>query len=811
MSFVQFPPPHTNPLDVDNQKFGLGTSGTRVSPTDAGSHIQKVDQVGVEALSQNNTSNPGSDSAKVFKELPKGLVAQQRTSRPAEDEQQNYVRLYDAGTAINSCQRVKTKLEEYNQEGNVSTTTVAENSSKEPSPRIFRFKISAPEDLVAGNMYLRDEIQGRVISNFSRLNLVVTPCDKKLLGGEKVLTILKKHGLIDEGDFLIVEKFLDSSTFDAVFKDITDTDQIQHIRDILYCIEYRSRSSSISLRLTRTNILLPRVLVEMSQGQISMEVAQALLTRLGIVRLNKKPEPLINLETGELDLNESLLSSGKYSFVLTQPDASTLDQTALEALHNKEFDKLTQPKVELIKKNKEIQRKIIKLLKPFFAFVRPSFVRTFLSTLEKDHPIVPFGLYNWFFEVNGWDNKWSRELWRKEPHPLFWVDLATLNDASKPLRVKRCSYLDLAIDEEETVKHSFDNLMDKIHRYLKKTLKDMEAAGTHPKKEDFEKLILKQEGDIKKSKASLILNLEEEFKKIKHVIEMFVTFSRQVFALTSPVKYKVEWDLADVTVNENLSLEKNLSFSRRVEFTSHGSERKDLTYFSTEKEKDSVLERWQNIARVSKLSDAALAGYCIKLYSEGSVDIDPNIKNFLVPLVVLLLGKEPALDNASVVSNFLLLKSVEMGVCSFQEALKTMPMIPQGAVSAKQFLLHVTSRPLDFFSGVQYKKSKTIKPSYFLTHSESVVGRAEEWIERYDDVITICVRCCTKMLQAGDYWKEADPEIVKLQEILEGLLSRKIPFSELAEVLKNEAFFFDDEDLVGEWALRNFVKLHPLY
>ena len=192
------------------------------------------------------------------------------------------------------------------------------------------------------------------------------------------------------------------------------------------------------------------------------------------------------------------------------------------------------------------------------------------------------------------------------------------------------------------------------------------------------------------------------------------------------------------------------------------SNRSDLVYFSSDDNEESVASRWKSLCLQHSFSDCQLADYLLLLYQGDR--IPDGLIPFLSFLMILLLGKEPAYDSASFAANFILLFSVKLGVHTFKEALGRMPMIPQGAIAAKQFLLHVSGKPLDALARVQYKNKKQVPESIFLPTSTSFLGSADDWIQVYDDVATTALECCRHL-----FFQDLDlenPYLLQLQTAL---------------------------------------------
>lgn len=287
--------------------------------------------------------------------------------------------------------------------------------------------------------------------------------------------------------------------------------------------------------------------------------------------------------------------------------------------------------------------------------------------------------------------------------------------------------------------------------------------------------------------------LEKKFNQFEAVILNYLKLLSEEYQIKNPVTICITWIVQGIEITETMEITKTCAITRRVlcPKTSE-SNRSDLVYFSSDDNEESVASRWKSLCLEHSFSDCQLADYLLLLYQGDR--IPDGLMPFLSFLMILLLGKEPAYDSASFAANFILLFSIKLGVHTFKEALGRMPMIPQGAIAAKQFLLHVSGKPLDALARVQYKNKKQVPESIFLPTSTSFLGSADDWIQVYDDVATTALECCRRL-----FFQDLDlenPYLLQLQTAL-NLLEKDeleiwdIPiclrlFSERKELVKNQ-------------------------
>lgn len=335
--------------------------------------------------------------------------------------------------------------------------------------------------------------------------------------------------------------------------------------------------------------------------------------------------------------------------------------------------------------------------------------------------------------------------------------LHTLNNnglsATRPLLIdlKKSSN-----DHEELIQfiHQLPNYFDAADRsvidecmknILEKTKKAFETCRALvkeiPTDEQFEKMVENSETISRLEKAIAEKeNLLRKFNENKETIFHYLKEAVVPCNLNKPITLTILWDVRGTEVEERLEISKTCKVARRVFCPNTEGQREDLVYRSSNPSEKTVVSEWKALCGEYSLSDSELATKLLSLH-RGEI-IEEPLRPFLSFLVVLLLGKEPAYDTASIPSNFIILSSVALGIRSFEEALESMPMIPQGAVAAKQYLLHVSRQPLDALARIQYKDKKQVKESSFLPTSSTFLGSADSWITVYDSVATTAIECC---------------------------------------------------------------------
>lgn len=428
------------------------------------------------------------------------------------------------------------------------------------------------------------------------------------------------------------------------------------------------------------------------------------------------------------------------------------------------------------KQGQAIKDHIKDLLEPFSKWVSATFLENFQKKLESQRLVYGSSLINFY--------DWCEAEWRKE-----------INNRLEEYYKNRSS------QEFQDTLYGFDQCTDEIYCFIRDHVQQLnKKLESSSKKEDYNRLWLEHEAHLRQIEgASLDL---DAFNQYNHIVDVFLRFSALDITFDRTTEFMAKWVLDGVTISEKFILEKSAALTRRV-FT---VDQNDLPYLSKQSP-NSVIKQWSALAAKYNLTDQQLANYCLEFYSKGHIEAHQEIKEFVAFLVILLLEKETALDKASLLANFILLYSVKLDLQSFKKALKTMPLIPGGAVAIKQFILHITQRDLDCVAWVE--PSKKLESNYFLTCQKDFVGPAEEWIDKYDDVTTMAVECCVELLAQSPLLSEADPEIAELKHLLEELYgdSLPIPVEDLPKALAEEGHLMDFEDKVGAWVLKYMFNI----
>lgn len=601
----------------------------------------------------------------------------------------------------------------------VSFTQLVESSvvRLDPNQATHVFTLASSADLLRGNLAISIMLEDIIFNAISSNPNYAAYCYKiqssdfreiKEIPNHKIQAILKQCGITDDQGKVLARGSLTQQMTTALTAAVENAEIRKRIIDILYCIVFRSEREMIRLRLTGSKFLDPRLLSQMSQGQITIEEANLILSCVGI-KVKNIGSLVCDSRTGEYDLDllaklrkennpPSLCFIDPSSIKLQTPSKINLEEIlhqtntlaeATEALAGLTYQKLT-PILGLIKVQCH------------------EYVRQQIVEGGTDHTY----LRKLIFEPRYFE-KFFKENSSPENGEAITICFAEI----RQFLASRLETLDQFIDQLPNQK---SNLEDCLTFELEKRLQDAFSAKDR---------------------------LSRKFEEYKHIIKQFLIFSQQTFELNQFYPYQIRWKMDGIEVKETITLEKSCSIFRRLDFpVSKKDERPDLPYF--DKEGDSVEKRWRSICQECKLSDAQLANRFFSLYINGTLDKNenPKIKEFLVPLIILLMGKEPAMDRSSLAANFILLLAVRFGIISFSQALKDMPMIPQGAISAKQFLLYMSGHPLDTISGVQFKKDpRRVLPSYFLPTVATFVGTANDWAEKYDGVATFAVKCCQRL------------------------------------------------------------------
>lgn len=749
-------------------------------------------------------------------------------------KQGNYPRLYDKGASIIQHPLVQTQLKAF------SLLQPTQKVKENGSPCLqYTFSVSTPEAILAGNLHVDEMIRKttfaeiRANPKYAEYNLKVTDGDFR--GVNVKIDIIKdallKSHFIDAEGFLRDDAITNPIKLGSLKEEFKNDMIFNQVLDVLRCVQYRSTDHAIMRRLIDAKLLDSQILAEMSNGKISPEMARGLLARLA-VKDPKKNYPVLNLSTG--DYNQDIVNKirkEQYPGLKLTKENPALDHHTWEEAYGEEMEKLLEPNSLYFREVQSVKNRIMGLLKPFFPYVSAGFVSTFKKELDHETILGSCNtLYNRFFEPDGWERQWAK---RMQSHPTSIQALDLSCAGIRQLSTSRPnSYLDLAVDHAESlnaklkeplmsrdekddqVREKFENNSSKIHRFLRKILPKLHEKAMEVFSEErwskYDDLHLKYEALRKKIDSDKIDDLEKIFQENKHILHLFLRYSTESFRLEKALKYQIVWIMDEIQVEEELTREKTGVIARRLQFP-YVEGKKDLVYFSEDVERSSVINCWNKLSQDFSLSDSEMATYCLELYTKGHTEAAAEIKQFLVPLVLLLLGKEPALDRASLLSNYILFKAVNLGLYTFKEALEMMPMVPSGAVSAKQFLLHLIDRPIDSMTYVQSGRSKEKGLSYYLTHANDILGKAADWIDKYDIVTSVASRCSVERLSALDPVPTNDPVLNKLKTILEKLYNHgEIPHDQLGEALSHENGLFDDEDLVGEWVINYMFESHPL-
>lgn len=494
----------------------------------------------------------------------------------------------------------------------------------------------------------------------------------------------------------------------------------------------------LRLRFTQTTFLDPIILSRMTGNGISIDKALLLITCLGLQK-NQTRLPVCDPLTGNFSshFQDNMLTCKQpYKLFFFDPNQMKKPESKCSQINDLKNSRL------LFEKTKSICSAIIRHLRDLFsALFTPLSIRTEivkeLIQASEDHKVL-------YDALNNLERRFSND--QKE---LF-------------LQCKS-----LILSEVQPVYNECEKIAEKLatQKQIDDEVKVVEANA-------------RIRAAIQDQKS-----LEELFNSYKNVIFSFLKISSKKYQIANPMSYTIRWNIQGIEIEETLEITKTCAITRRVlcpEIAENN--RRDLVYFSSNGEEDSVVSQWKVLCEKHGLSDRELANILLSLYS--GEDCHKDFKPFLSFLIVLLLGKEPSYDAASFAANFIMLFSVKLGLYTFEEALKEMPLIPQGAIAAKQFLLHVRGIPLDASARVQYKDKTSVPESSFLPIATAFMGSAHVWIRKYSDVAKTAKLCCRHL-----FLKDLDLNHTALQQLL----------NDLKELLKR--------DSLDIWGVP--VELHP--
>lgn len=489
----------------------------------------------------------------------------------------------------------------------------------------------------------------------------------------------------------------------------------------LFSPKNQELSEAQRLRITQTKFLGPWTLSQMTGGKITTEEALILITCLGLKKANKKIH-VCDPSTGNFhtEFKQNMLTSNPpYKLFFWAPE----DLLKHHSLKIHSLNKDYRDARILFTGTKKIVETILQELKKSFPLSSHKKITEDLVKASVDHEEV----LSVFARLE--------DYFPDEPRQTF---LKCKNEIDRKTKkaFETCQNLIKDLPTQET---------------LNEALKSLEAKA-------------RLERAVQQKDALL-----EKFNMFQGEILEYLRLVSEEYQIKNPKSIRIKWVIQNTEILETMEITKTCAIARRVlcPKTKEGN-REDLVYFSSNSNEESVLSRWKSLCIENRLSDAQLAADLLLLY-QGQKAPD-EFAPFLSFLMVLLLGKEPAYDTASFAANFILLFSVKLGVQTFEEALLKMPMIPQGAIASKQFLLHVSGKPLDSLSRVQYKDKKRVAESSFLPISGSFLGSADDWIQVYDDVATTAIRCCRHLFFQG--FDPKNPHLLELQEELKSFFNR---------------------------------------
>lgn len=550
---------------------------------------------------------------------------------------------------------------------------------------------------------------------------------------------------------------------------VQSAQDLYHANEILKASVYKHFSDQIEAsdqylkyRLTQTRYLSPLFLSQMTEGDISVEEALLIIACLGLFKnLAKKPvcDPFTGMIKDTIQLN---MLEGKQPWKLIFLDPEELSKN-IQVPDRDSFEFRGYDTARTLFEGTKLMVVCIMGILGDFSLGSRSF---FLRLIEASN-----------------DHRKVRNL--IDHLEDFYPDVS--QEKIDACRVKINAETQAAFQERE------------------------ELVNQLPKEKDFNDVLGKLEARYRLQLAAEQKDkLQGKFGKHKKVILEFLKIALSQYQIPNPKEIQIHWDVRGITVLENMEVTRTCAISRRVLCPQIAAgNREDLVYFSENDRDETVVSRWKYYREQYRLSDSKMASFLLNLFAGRPVvpclfedeAIPQDLLHFLSFLMVLLLGKEPAYDSASHAANFIMLWSVKLGIKSFEGALKAMPLIPEGAIAAKQFMLHVSDAPLDAISRTQYKDPKRIPNSGFLPTLNTFLGPAREWIQKYDDVATVAIKCCRVMLFPQLKGQAADSLRDKLEKAYKTTIEIwEIPFylsafAEMDELVSNPDHFEIEENI----------------
>ncbi|MDX8430288.1 MAG: hypothetical protein SNF33_00525 [Candidatus Algichlamydia australiensis] len=518
----------------------------------------------------------------------------------------------------------------------------------------------------------------------------------------------------------------------------------EHYLSKKICPEDPDNMNHLRLFLTNTKFLDPLLLSKMTENKISVDDAELLITCLAFKENNnsKKLRPLLNLKTGEYlpGLKSKKLKLNNLIFL--EPSNPIADNELLN------FEKEIEISKKIYEKTKEIVCSILKELRN-----------------TSPNAEIP-------------------------------------NDLRENLIAGAINYkyiIPILENFEKDANYSVTDIKTKYDLDLKEIEKLEEGLKTEKQFEEETKKIDAQSRFFRAmDNIDHLKNLFDEFKI--DIFNFICTYSKTKINANSSSLIKelyekeINWNIQGTQIKEVLKIGKSGDISRRVYCPSETSQkREDLPYRKGKNNDISILSKWDELKKLRKTTDAFLAKSLLKLY-QGE-DCGEDYKPLLPFLVILILGKEPAYDTASIAANYIMLLSVELGIWSFKEAIDKMPLVPQGAIAGKQFLLHVSNHPLDTSAKVKYKRNSKVPKSVFLVSSGTFIGSARNSILAYREVATTAMQCCRHLLSKSLIGH--DESIEHLKRELKNLLNCEEEL-EIWDIPHSISTFSEEKSLLNE-------------
>mmetsp|Transcript_1263 Transcript_1263/g.2062 ORF Transcript_1263/g.2062 Transcript_1263/m.2062 type:complete len:533 (+) Transcript_1263:15-1613(+) len=384
-----------------------------------------------------------------------------------------------------------------------------------------------------------------------------------------------------------------------------------------------------ALRLTQSRFLNPCTLAEMTNGKITPENATLILVCL-YLRHNNKMITVCDAETLHFhrSFQDEMLQGNKYKLLIAKPPSVSNSAAPIDFKEDaNQCFLLAQGTFYL---HKEMMKVLEESTENLSVEAKTALRRAAMETKYDHHDILSFLLERKILSV---------------PHAY-------------------------STSESSVIARFFDVAIERLNSGLDKCNGLEEKLLTIPK---LEEALMKAEAKKKYAMASEDSRYSELmilFDENKEEILRFLCFSTVKYKIGSSLQKVIAWRFPalDVSIVENFDVTMQCTITRRVQCpeclipVSNGADyiRPDLVYFPQVTGDDSVVTRWETIRSTYNKKDSEMAAALLQIYRAGNLGncrhlwADDAVE-FLCFVVVLVLGKEPSYDLASLVGNYVLL------------------------------------------------------------------------------------------------------------------------------------------------------------